>query len=357
VQDNLRFVAALRKFAAYERALDSLPRPTLVTCKSNRRATCVQDVYNAVKNGVTIDQLIKHSIAPWHGTPGMLHWATTVLNAYEKQRSSGLLVRQLFEKESSTYTYLLADRATKQAILIDPVLETVERDYKLVTQLGLQLKYVVNTHVHADHITGSGQLKLKIAADVEAHNKANREKLASATTLSDAEVAAIKADKRTLCQSALAAAGSAAADVQLVHGSSISFGGRKIIGMSTPGHTAGCMSYLLDDASRVFTGDTLLIRGCGRTDFQGGSSKDLYENVHEQLFTLPDSTLVCCAHNYDGHTMSSIGEERCYNPRLACMAPAGPKSRSAFMEIMENLKLPYPKKIDASLPANLKCGL
>jgi sulfur dioxygenase len=117
------------------------------------------------------------------------------------------------------------------------------------------------------------------------------------------------------------------------------------------------MSFLLDDCSRVFTGDALLIRGCGRTDFQEGNSNTLYDSVVGQLFSLPDSTEVCCAHNYDGLTSSSVGEERAWNPRLAVQGPAGPKTKSEFWTIMDNLKLPYPKKIDISLPANIKCGL
>lgn len=190
----------------------------------------------------------------------------------------------------------------------------------------------------------------------EEHNDQRRQ-LLSECTLSAEEEARWKADKRFACESAIAAVAGAVADVQLNHGSSLHFGSRRLIAMSTPGHTAGCMSYVLDDCSRVFTGDALLIRGCGRTDFQEGNSNTLYESVHSQLFTLPSSVTVCPAHNYSGLDVSSIGEERRLNPRLAAEAPAGPIDRSRFYTIMDELKLPRPKKIDIALPANLKCGV
>lgn len=201
-------------------------------------------------------------------------------------------------------------------MLIDPVLETVERDCKLVTELGLTLAACLNTHCHADHITGSGKIK---------------------TIFPD-------------CKSMIAAASTADADIKLEDMDEIQFGGRSLYAFSTPGHTEGCMTFVLDDHSMCFTGDTLLIRGCGRTDFQGGSASDLYDNVHSRIFVLPDDCTVYPAHNYAGVMSSSIIEEKTFNPRLT-------KSKEEFIEIMNNLGLPYPKQIDRALPANLKCGV
>ena len=229
---------------------------------------------------------------------------------------SRLIFRQLFEKESSTYTYLLACTETKEAILIDPVIETAERDSKLISELGLILKYAINTHLHADHITGTGKLKSLIPGT----------------------------------QSAISRLAGAKADVILEDSDKINFGARFVKGISTPGHTSGCFSYVLDDESMVFTGDTLLIRGCGRTDFQGGSSELLYESVHKKLFVLPESCQVFPAHDYKGQTSSTIFEEKTHNPRLT-------KDQTGFIDIMANLNLSYPKKIDVSLPANQVCGI
>jgi len=230
--------------------------------------------------------------------------------------SNGLLFRQLFDKESWTYTYILADEDTREAIIIDPVIDQVERDIKMIEQNDLKLKYALNTHVHADHITGSGVLKRRISA----------------------------------VQSAISLVSGGKADVYLSHGSQLSFGRHTLEARSTPGHTSGCMSFLLSDAGLAFTGDALLIRGCGRTDFQEGDAATLYESVWREIFSLPDATLLYPAHDYVGLSVTSVKEEKAHNPRLT-------KSKEGFIEIMNNLNLPYPKQIDKSLPANLVCGL
>uniref|UniRef100_UPI0037E8D29F persulfide dioxygenase ETHE1, mitochondrial n=1 Tax=Semicossyphus pulcher TaxID=241346 RepID=UPI0037E8D29F len=228
----------------------------------------------------------------------------------------GLLFRQLFEKESSTYTYLLADTDTKQAILIDPVLETIDRDLKLIHELGLDLKVAVNTHCHADHITSTGLMKKRLVG----------------------------------LKSAISKFSGASADIFLSEGDKISFGKRHLTVRETPGHTDGCVSLVTDDQSMAFTGDALLIRGCGRTDFQQGCPKKLFQSVHQKIFTLPDQCLIYPAHDYLGQTMSTVGEERRFNPRLT-------KSLEEFVKIMDNLNLPKPNKIDIAVPANLVCGV
>lgn len=226
------------------------------------------------------------------------------------------IFRQLLEYKSFTYTYLLADPETKEAILIDPVLETVDRDVKLVGDMGLTLKYGVNTHVHADHITGTGKIKEKIPT----------------------------------CKSVISAAGKAKADVLLKEGDKIKFGRFELEARSTAGHTNGCMTFVWHEKGMVFTGDALLIRGCGRTDFQEGDAGLLYENVHKKILSLPANFQLYPAHDYTGQTVTTVAEEKQYNPRLT-------KPKAEFIEIMKNLNLPYPKQIDLALPANLVCGI
>ncbi|XP_078572206.1 uncharacterized protein LOC144859426 [Branchiostoma floridae x Branchiostoma japonicum] len=231
---------------------------------------------------------------------------------------TSLVFRQLFEKESSTYTYLLADKDTKEAVLIDPVIDTAERDAKLVSELGLKLVYVINTHCHADHITGTGKLKTLVPG----------------------------------CKSVISKASSAKADILLEEGQKVKFGKFSLEVRTTPGHTNGCVTYvLLDESIRMaFTGDTLLVRGCGRTDFQEGDPAILYDSVWGKIFTLPDDTLLFPAHDYKGQTMTTVGEEKRHNPRLT-------QTKEKFVEIMNNLGLAYPKQIDRAVPSNLMCGL
>uniref|UniRef100_UPI003AAF1EAF persulfide dioxygenase ETHE1, mitochondrial isoform X1 n=1 Tax=Centroberyx gerrardi TaxID=166262 RepID=UPI003AAF1EAF len=228
----------------------------------------------------------------------------------------GLFFRQLFESVSSTYTYLLADRETREAIIIDPVLETIDRDMKLIDELGLTLKLAVNTHCHADHITSTGLLKKRLVG----------------------------------LKSAISRFSGASADVLLSEGDKIAFGKHHVTVRETPGHTDGCVTLVTGDQSMAFTGDALLIRGCGRTDFQQGCSKRLYESVHQKIFTLPNQCLIYPAHDYKGQTVSTVGEERRFNPRLT-------KNLEEFVDIMNNLNLPKPAKIDIAVPANLVCGL
>uniref|UniRef100_A0A7S4BKI1 persulfide dioxygenase n=1 Tax=Chrysotila carterae TaxID=13221 RepID=A0A7S4BKI1_CHRCT len=218
---------------------------------------------------------------------------------------------------SATYTYILADSKTKEAIIIDPVLEQVDRDLEVISSQGLTLTQALNTHCHADHITGTGELKKRVGG----------------------------------LRSAISAASGAKADVMLKEGESICWSdGRPLLRvLSTPGHTNGCVSFVCEPLGAVFTGDVLLIGGCGRTDFQEGSAADLYDSVHNKLFTLPDDTIVYPAHDYKGRLRSTIKAEKTTNPRLT-------KSKQEFVEIMANLNLPYPDQIDRALPANLVCG-
>ena len=228
--------------------------------------------------------------------------------------------RQLFDGPepggggSSTYTYILADESG-QALIIDPVLEHVDRDLGAVSAAGLNLALALNTHCHADHITGTGELKRRVPG----------------------------------LRSAIAKAAGARADVLLEEGEKVLFGGRCLQVLATPGHTDGCLSFYDPALGAVFTGDALLIGGCGRTDFQGGSAETLFRSVHEKLFSLPPETVVYPAHDYKGQTSSTIGAEKATNPRLTQSLPD-------FVKTMARLGLPYPKKIDASLPANLMCG-
>lgn len=232
------------------------------------------------------------------------------------EMKTDIIFHQLFEPETSTYTYIIADKKTKQAAIIDPVLETVERDLKLIAELDLQLMYVLDTHIHADHITGAGEIrKLTKAKTAVGH---------------EAEVSCI--------------------DIPLEDGQELLLGNKKITVIATPGHTNTCNSYVFEGL--VFTGDALLIRGCGRTDFQQGSSDKLYDSVHKKLFKLPDDTLVYPGHDYRGQTSSTIALEKKFNPRLA-----ETKTKAEFIQLMSELKLEHPKKIHEAVPANLACGV
>ncbi len=228
-----------------------------------------------------------------------------------------VIFRQLFDQQSSTYTYLLADAGSREALLIDPVFEQARRDVALIDELGLKLAWTLETHVHADHVTGAWLL---------------REKLGSRIALS-------------------AASGAEGADKYLKPLDQISLGKRHLEARPTPGHTNGCITYVLDDCSMAFTGDALFIRGCGRTDFQGGDARTLYRSVREQIFSLPDRCLVYPGHDYRGLTVTSVGEEKLYNPRLAESIGEGD-----FCGYMNNLGLPHPKQMEVAVPANLKCG-
>ncbi|KAK2578355.1 hypothetical protein KPH14_002627 [Odynerus spinipes] len=230
--------------------------------------------------------------------------------------SKDFLFRQLFDPVSSTYTYLLADIINKEAILIDPVIEWAERDKTIIEELGLNLKYAVNTHMHADHITGTGRLKSLLPG----------------------------------CRSMISHSSGAEADILLEPRDRIKFGRHYLVVIPTPGHTEGCVTYVCDEQGIAFTGDALLIRGCGRTDFQGGSPEVLYKSVHENIFTLPANYRLYPAHDYNGRTVTTVAEEKLYNPRLS-------KSLKEFVEIMNNLNLPYPKMIEKAVPANKVCGV
>jgi sulfur dioxygenase len=229
-----------------------------------------------------------------------------------------MLFRQLFDPETSTYTYLLADEDTREAVIIDPVHEQFERDSALIGELGLRLVAVLDTHVHADHVTAQGLLRQRFGA------------------------------KSVMSERS----GAVCADVLVKQGDRVAFGRHELEVRETPGHTSGCLTFVSHEPRMAFTGDALLIRGCGRTDFQSGDSRSLYRSVREQVFTLPDDTLIYPAHDYKGRTVTTVAEEKRHNPRLGMS-----RSLAEFSELMAALNLPYPRKMDASVPANLACGL
>ncbi|MCB9754048.1 MAG: MBL fold metallo-hydrolase [Myxococcales bacterium] len=227
-----------------------------------------------------------------------------------------MLFRQLFDPQSSTYTYLLADAG--EAVLIDPVRDQIERDVELLAELDLTLKYVLDTHVHADHVTASGLLRQRLGAKTVVSRNG----------------------------------GAPCADVLVGDGDEIRFGARALEVRATPGHTSGCVAYVDHAGGAAFTGDALLIRGCGRTDFQQGDPRLLYRSIHTQIFSLPDDTKLYPGHDYRGRTVTTVGEEKAHNRRLG-----GGRSEDEFVQIMSDLKLQYPQKIDTALPANLRCGM
>ncbi len=225
------------------------------------------------------------------------------------------MFKQMFDAESSTLTYLIVDDVAREALLIDPVASHVDDYIALIKALNCLLKYSIETHLHADHITASGKL---------------REKLNIQTAVGE------------LC-------GAATADLQLKEGDILIVGHQTIKVIATPGHTAGSLTFLWQD--KLFTGDALLINGCGRTDFQGGDAGALFDSINNKIFTLPDETLIYPAHDYNGKRVSCVGQEEAINSRLAH------KTRDEFIAMMGSLNLPKPKLIDIAMPANRMCGV
>jgi glyoxylase-like metal-dependent hydrolase (beta-lactamase superfamily II) len=221
------------------------------------------------------------------------------------------------EDRAEGRTYIVADRDSGKAVIVDAVIENVERDLNIIKELGLTLSFALETHVHADHITGASKIKDRTGANIVYGG-------------------AVEGVVRGV-------------DRFLQDGRELSFGNTTIRALATPGHTDSCTSYVLPDA--VFTGDTLFIRGNGRTDFQGGSAEKLFNSVRTKLFTLPDDTIVYPGHDYSGRVSSTIGEEKKFNERLKLSV-----NKDQFIEIMKGQKIPRPEKMDIALPANLKAG-
>lgn len=230
-----------------------------------------------------------------------------------------MLFRQLFEPQSSAYTYLIACQETGRAALIDPVLETVERDLQLIEELGVSLEFTIETHIHADHVTGAARLRELTGSKAAVPEKS----------------------------------GADHADLAVREGQPIEVGTLRLHPLFTPGHTDDHHAYLLesDGTARVVTGDALLVDSCGRTDFQNGDASTLYRSVHEKIFALPDETLVYPGHDYQNRHVSSVAQERERNPRLG-----GGKTVEEFVAIMSGLNLARPKKMDVAVPANRLCG-
>ncbi|MCK5726958.1 MAG: MBL fold metallo-hydrolase [Thiotrichaceae bacterium] len=230
-----------------------------------------------------------------------------------------MIFKQLFEPDSCTYTYLLGCPDTGETVLIDPVIETVERDLKIIQSLGLKPTYTLETHIHADHLTGAKKMK----------------------ALASTQIVVPKMDQLPC------------ADLGVEEGKIFQVGHLQLEPLFTPGHTSTHHAYLIKSNMHtlLFSGDALLIEACGRTDFQSGDAKALYQSIHQKFFNLDDETLVYPGHDYEGRQLTTIGQEKQRNPRLGHNRP-----EHEFIEIMDNMDLPYPKKIDFAVPGNSQCG-
>lgn len=314
-------------------AMTDLPRPLMVQCSDANRAGVAlllwfakERGYSAASAAQLAGELDLKFFTRCSRCGPMLDWVMQQLsNGKDDLPVPGhvdgkeFVFHQVFDPETSTFTYLLGCSSSGEAVLIDPVLEQKGRDLALVDELGLKLKYVLNTHCHADHITSGGVIR--------------KERAEVCTVISQTS--------------------GAKANIYTKHGDRIAFGRLALEVRATPGHTDGCASYLFRPSKgpcMIFTGDALLIRGCGRTDFQQGNAALLYKSVHEEIFSLPGDAMVYPGHDYKGRSASTVDEERKFNERLT-------KTKEEFIAIMENLGLPYPKKIDTAVPANLVCGI
>lgn len=224
--------------------------------------------------------------------------------------------RQLFDPATSTYTYLLWDNTSRQAAIIDPVIELWKRDKNLIEELGLNLQYSLETHIHADHVTGGGLLRKAFDCKVGVHTNSHAN----------------------------------CADILLQEGDQLSLGSQTLRVIHTPGHTDTDVCFLTDGV--IFTGDTLLVHGSGRTDFQSGNAGQAYDSIVQKIFTLPQDTVIFPGHDYAGFTRSTVGEEQRFNPRLG-----NNRSREEYIRIMTEMRLPKPEKIDTAVPGNQGCGL
>eukprot|EP00928_Gymnodinium_smaydae_P080534 TRINITY_DN6420_c0_g1_i3.p1 TRINITY_DN6420_c0_g1~~TRINITY_DN6420_c0_g1_i3.p1 ORF type:complete len:892 (+),score=140.76 TRINITY_DN6420_c0_g1_i3:70-2745(+) len=316
-------------------AMRKLPRPLMVQCTSGNRAGAAlllwlakQEQRNVESASMLARDLDLAFFTNCSECGPVKDWVLSQLAPANEEMAQvgvvtkqepGYVIEQLFDAQgSSTFTYLIGCTSSQEALLIDPVLGMQERDLAIAEELGFKIKYVVNTHCHADHVTSGSAIK-KLHPGV---------------------------------QTMIAEASGAAADVKLRDGDEIKIGDYALRAVATPGHTDGCMTFVLDGPGQpraAFTGDALLIRGCGRTDFQAGDSNLLYDSVHQKIFSLPGDTKIYPGHDYKGRNLSTVDEERHFNPRLT-------KSREEFAKIMSELNLPRPKLIDTAVPANMVCG-
>jgi len=311
------------------KAMKTLPRPLMVQCTSGNRSGAALMLWLSKKLGRSVEaasllaQDMELRFFHCSVCGPVWDWLSQEIgdipSSFRQQEDTGYTLEQYFDTQgSSTFTYLVGCNETGEALLIDPVLGMEDRDLTKIAERGLNLKYIVNTHCHADHVTASAAIKKKLP------------------------------EVKTM----IAKDSGAEADIYLSDGDKIQIGKYALEALATPGHTSGCMSFHLvgpGDPLAVFTGDALLIRGCGRTDFQQGSAEQLYDSIHNKIFTLPERTKVFPGHDYRGRNISTVREEKHFNPRLN-------KGKDEFIKIMANLNLPKPALIDTALPANLKDG-